>query len=155
MRRGLDKTQAKLLGQKRKNYWYYITQQEKRAKYVGFLATFRSDQWIGQLIAEQDPSSPAAQKTVNKLKSAGSKAVPKIIDALAMSDKTHTMVLVDLLSSMINDKNLLLYKEGLADGNERVDRPGDDPLDQVLDEEHRSRRPLTGSRRRARRGTAA
>ncbi len=120
VRRGLDKIQVELLGQKRKNYWYYITQQEKRAKYVGFLATFRSDQWIGQLIAEQDPSSPAAQKAVNKLKGAGNKAVPKIIDALAMSDKTHTMVLVDILSSMINDKNLLLYKEGLADGNERV-----------------------------------
>ncbi|HNP63049.1 MAG TPA: HEAT repeat domain-containing protein [Woeseiaceae bacterium] len=87
---------------------------------MGFLATFRSDQIIGQLIAEQDPASPAAQKLVTKLKSAGSKAVPKIIDALAMSDKTHTMVLVDILGSMVNDKNLPLYKEGLADGNERV-----------------------------------
>ena len=66
---------------------------------MGFLASFRSDQLIGQLIAEQDPSSPAAQKVVNKLKGAGNKAVPKIIDALAMSDKTHTMVLVDILGS--------------------------------------------------------
>lgn len=87
---------------------------------MGFLATFRSDQIIGQLIAEQDPASPAAQKLVTKLKSAGQKAIPKIIDALAMSDKTHTMVLVDILGSMVNDKNLMLYKEGLADGNERV-----------------------------------
>ena len=87
---------------------------------MSFLATFRSDQIIGQLIAEPDPSSPAAQKLVNKLKSAGNKAVPKIIDALALSDKTHTMVLVDILSAMINDKNLIMYKEGLADGNERV-----------------------------------
>jgi eukaryotic-like serine/threonine-protein kinase len=87
---------------------------------VGFLATFRSDQIIGQLIAEQDPASPAAQKLVDKLKSAGNKAVPKIIDALAMSDKTHTMVLVDILGALVNDKNLEMYKEGLADGNERV-----------------------------------
>ena len=87
---------------------------------MSFLASFRSDQIIGQLIAEPDPQSPAAQKLVNKLKSAGNKAVPKIIDALAMSDKTHTMVLVDILGAMINDKNLLMYKEGLADGNERV-----------------------------------
>ncbi len=87
---------------------------------MSFLASFRSDQILGQLIAEQDPASPAAQKLVNKLKSAGNKAVPKIIDALALSDKTHTMVLVDILGNMVNDKNLIMYKEGLADGNERV-----------------------------------
>jgi serine/threonine-protein kinase len=87
---------------------------------VNFLASFRSDQILGQLIAEPDPSSPAAQKLVDKLKTAGNKAIPKIIDALALSDKTHTMVLVDILGAIINDKNLLMYKEGLADGNERV-----------------------------------
>ncbi len=87
---------------------------------MSFLASFRSDQILGQLIAEPDPSSPAAQKLVDKLKTAGNKAVPKIIDALALSDKTHTMVLVDILGAIINDKNLLMYKEGLADGNERV-----------------------------------
>ena len=87
---------------------------------MSFLASFRSDQILSQLIAEQDPASPSAQKLVDKLKSAGNKAVPKIIDALALSDKTHTMVLVDILGAMVNDKNLLMYKEGLADGNERV-----------------------------------
>ncbi len=87
---------------------------------MSFLASFRSDQILGQLIAEQDPASPAAQKLVEKLKSAGNKAVPKIIDALALSDKSHTMVLVDILGAMVNDKNLMMYKEGLADGNERV-----------------------------------
>jgi serine/threonine-protein kinase len=87
---------------------------------VSFFASFRSDQILGQLIAEPDPSSPAAQKLVEKLKLAGSKAIPKIIDALALSDKTHTMVLVDILGAMVTDKNLILYKEGLADGNERV-----------------------------------
>ena len=46
--------------------------------------------------------------------------MPKIIDALALSDKSHTMVLVDILGVMVNDKNLIMYKEGLADGNERV-----------------------------------
>jgi serine/threonine-protein kinase len=84
------------------------------------LAAFRSDQLLGKLIAEQDPSSPAAQKLIEKLKTAGNKAIPKIIDALALSDKTHTMVLVDILGSIVNDKNLPLYREGLADGNERV-----------------------------------
>ena len=87
---------------------------------MSFLASFRSDQVLSQLIAESDPASPAAQKLVEKLKKSGNKAVPKIIDALALSDKTHTMVLVDILGTMVNDKNLDMYREGLADGNERV-----------------------------------
>ena len=87
---------------------------------MSFLASFRSDQVLSQLIAEPDPASPNAQKLVDKLKKAGTKAVPKIIDALALSDKTHTMVLVDILGSLVNDKNLDMYREGLADGNERV-----------------------------------
>ena len=87
---------------------------------MNFLASFRSDQVLSQLVAEPDPASPGAQKLVDKLKKAGSKAVPKIIDALALSDKTHTMVLVDILGSLINDKNIDMYREGLADGNERV-----------------------------------
>ena len=87
---------------------------------MSFLASFRSDQILSQLVAEPDPQSPNAQKLVDKLKKAGNKAVPKIIDALALSDKTHTMVLVDILGTMVNDKNLDMYREGLADGNERV-----------------------------------
>jgi hypothetical protein len=73
---------------------------------MNFLASFRSDQVLAQLVAEPDPASSEAQKLVDKLKKAGNKAVPKIIDALAMSDKTHTMVLVDILSDLVNDKNI-------------------------------------------------
>ncbi len=87
---------------------------------MSFLAAFRSDQVLAQLVAEQDPSSSSAQKLVDKLKKAGNKAVPKIIDALALSDKSHTMILVDVLSDLVNDKNLDMYRGGLADGNERV-----------------------------------
>ena len=87
---------------------------------MSFLTTFRSDQILGRLVGEPDPASPAAQKLVEKLKTANSKMIPKIIDALALSDKTHTMVLVDILGALVNDKNLVLFKEGLADGNERV-----------------------------------
>ncbi len=87
---------------------------------MSFLASFRSDQVLAQLVAQPDAASPAAQKLVDKLKKAGNRAVPKVIDALAMSDKTHTMVLVDILGELVNDKNLVMYREGLADGNERV-----------------------------------
>jgi len=87
---------------------------------MGILASFRSEQLLAALVAEPDPTSRNARNLIEKLKKAGNKVVPKIIDALALSDKSHTMVLVDILAALVNDKNLEMYKEGLADGNERV-----------------------------------
>ncbi|MGB5165919.1 MAG: HEAT repeat domain-containing protein [Woeseiaceae bacterium] len=87
---------------------------------MSILGGFRADQLITSLVAEQDPDSPAAQKLIEKLKKVGPKVVPKVIDALAMSDKSHTMMFVDILTGQVNDKTLNLYREGLADGNERV-----------------------------------
>ncbi|MDA0705844.1 MAG: hypothetical protein O2907_03920 [Proteobacteria bacterium] len=87
---------------------------------MSLLGSFRADQLITRLAAEAKPDSPAAQRLVNKLKGLGPKVIPKAIDALALSDKTHTMVFVDILASLVNDKTLAAYREGLADGNERV-----------------------------------
>ena len=87
---------------------------------MSLLAGFRSEQLIQQLVAEKDPTSSGARKLVGKIKKVGPKVIPKVIDALAMSDKSHTMVFVDILSSLVSDKTLDYYREGLADGNERV-----------------------------------
>jgi len=87
---------------------------------MALLGGFRADQLIGDLTGQADPSSRAAQKTVERLKKLGPKVIPRIIDALAMSDKKHTMVFVDILASYVNDKTLRFYREGLADGSERV-----------------------------------
>ena len=87
---------------------------------MSLLGGFRSDQLISQLIAEPDPESASAQKLITRLKKIGPKVIPKVIDALAMSDKTHTMILVDILSGLVTDKSLKHYKDGLTDGNERV-----------------------------------
>jgi len=84
------------------------------------LGGFRADQLISQLVAERKPDSPAAKRLISRIKNVGSKVIPKAIDALAMSDKSHTMVFVDILASLVSDKTLDLYREGLADGNERV-----------------------------------
>jgi serine/threonine-protein kinase len=84
------------------------------------LGSFRSDQLVQDLVAESDPTGNKASKLVDKIKKVGPKVIPKVIDALAMSDKTHTMVFVDILSSLVSDKTLNYYREGLADGNERV-----------------------------------
>jgi serine/threonine-protein kinase len=87
---------------------------------MAILGGFRADQLIGDLTSESDPSSPKAQKTIERLKKIGPKVIPRVIDALAMSDKSHTMVFVDILSSYVSDKTLKFYKDGLADGGERV-----------------------------------
>ncbi|MDX1482540.1 MAG: HEAT repeat domain-containing protein, partial [Woeseiaceae bacterium] len=87
---------------------------------MALLSGFRAEQLIGQLAAESDINSPSAQKTVERLKKLGPKVIPKVIDALAMSDKSHTMALVDILASKVSDKTLPQYREGLADGAERV-----------------------------------
>lgn len=87
---------------------------------MAILGGFRADQLIGNLASQHDPASPAAQKTIERLKKLGPKVIPRIIDALAMSDKKHTMVFVDILASYVSDKTLKFYQEGLADGGERV-----------------------------------
>ena len=87
---------------------------------MSLFAGFRADQLIGQLIREKDVNSPSALKLVERLKNIGARVIPKAIDALAMSDKGHTMVFVDILASQVSDKSLPSFKEGLADGGERV-----------------------------------
>ena len=87
---------------------------------MSLLGSFRADQLVSQLVAEPKPDSPSAEKLVNRLKKIGPKVIPKAIDALALSDKTHTMVFVDLLSGLVNDKTLDMFRAGLADGNDRV-----------------------------------
>ena len=87
---------------------------------MSLLGGFRADQLVSQLVSEPRPDSPSAKRLINRIKNVGSKVVPKAIDALALSDKSHTMAFVDILASLVNDKTLELYREGLADGNERV-----------------------------------
>ena len=87
---------------------------------MAILGGYRADQLIGQLNSETDTNSRSAQKTIERLKKIGPKVIPRIIDALAMSDKSHTMVFVDILASYVSDKTLKYYLEGLADGGERV-----------------------------------
>jgi serine/threonine-protein kinase len=87
---------------------------------VSFLSSFRADQLVNQLVSEEKPDSPSAQRLADRLKKIGPKAIPRALDALALSDKSHTMVLVDILTSLVSDKTLPLFREGLADGNDRV-----------------------------------
>lgn len=87
---------------------------------MSLLGGFRADQLLTQLSSEPDMDSASAQRAIEKLKKLGPKVIPRTIDALAMSDKKHMMVYVDILASHVNDKTLSHYREGLADGGDRV-----------------------------------
>ncbi|MBJ89188.1 MAG: serine/threonine protein kinase [Woeseia sp.] len=87
---------------------------------MALLSGFRADQLISSLNNQRDIDSAAAQKMVERLKNLGPKVIPRIIDAIAMSDKKHTVVYVDILASYVNDKTLNFFREGLSDGGERV-----------------------------------
>ena len=87
---------------------------------MSLLSGIRADQLISQLACESDTNSRTAQKLTERLKKLGPKVIPKAIEALAISDRNHTMLYVDILASQVSDKTLKLYKEGLADGGERV-----------------------------------
>ena len=87
---------------------------------MNLFGSFRADQFISQLVSESDVNSVAAHKLIDRLKKIGPKVIPKAIEALAMSDKKHTVAFVDILASQVSDKTLPYYREGLADGGERV-----------------------------------
>lgn len=87
---------------------------------MAILSGFRAEQLISQLVAETDINSKSAQRCIERLKKLGPAVIPKVLDALAMSDKSHTMAFVDILASKVSDKTLPHYREGLADGAERV-----------------------------------
>ena len=87
---------------------------------MAILGGFRADQLISELISETDANSRNALRLTERLKKIGPKVIPKVIDALAMSDKKHQMLFVDILASQVSEKTLKHYKEGLADGGDRV-----------------------------------
>ncbi len=97
-----------------------LRQPLRRGVSMSLLGGFRADQLVSKLIAEPKPDSPNAKKLAKRIIKIGAKVIPKAIDALALSDKSHTVIFVDILSTLVSDKTIDLYKEGLADGNERV-----------------------------------
>ncbi|MEM8983159.1 MAG: HEAT repeat domain-containing protein [Pseudomonadota bacterium] len=67
-----------------------------------------------------DPHAEPVTKALDKLRKIGAPAVPRLIDALASSDKTTTMRIVETLADLAGPKTMKHYIEGLSDGNQRV-----------------------------------
>ena len=84
-----------------------------------FLSTFKAERSIAKLLEEQNIDSPDARKAAETLKTIGPGALPKVIDALAVADKQQSTVLVEALSSQLNDKTFPIIAEGLQHSNPR------------------------------------
>ena len=85
-----------------------------------FLSSLKAERLISHIQEEGDPSSAAAKKSFDKLRSMGTAAVPKILEILATADKRQTVEYVDILSATVNDKSLPLVVKGLSDSEPRT-----------------------------------
>src|SRR5210317_451314 len=84
-----------------------------------FLNTLKAERSIAQFLEEPDVASPGARKAAESLKKAGPGAIPKVIEAMAMADKSQSTVLVETLASQLNDKTFAQFADGLRHGNAR------------------------------------
>ncbi|MGI9330256.1 MAG: HEAT repeat domain-containing protein [Gammaproteobacteria bacterium] len=84
-----------------------------------FLNTLKAERSIAQLLEEPDISSAGARKAAETLKNAGPGAIPKVIDALAVADKSQSTVLMDALTTQLTDKTFPQFADGLRHDNSR------------------------------------
>ena len=82
-----------------------------------FFSTLKAERCLTQLMSAPDSGSADARQALENLRSIGSSAIPKVIDAFATADKGHNGALVTLLASLLDDKSFSFYAEGLAHPN--------------------------------------
>ena len=87
---------------------------------MNFITALQADRLIAQIREESDPSSATGKQLFAKLGKLGTAAIPKILEALASSDKRQTTEYVEILGSLISDKTLQLVTRGLADSEPRT-----------------------------------
>ena len=87
---------------------------------MSFLTNLRADRLVTEIRSSTDPSSPATQKAVAKLKEVGPGAIEAIFGALPDADKAATLAFVDVLASLVSPKTFPLFVRGLVEGSPRV-----------------------------------
>ena len=87
---------------------------------MSFLTNLRADRLVTEIRSSADPSSPATQKAVAKLKEVGPGAIEAIFGALPDADKAATLAFVDVLASLVSPKTFPLFVRGLVEGSPRV-----------------------------------
>ena len=87
---------------------------------MNFLASFQAERLISQLRSYGDGSPADAKKAFAKLAKLGPGAIPKIIDAIASSDRGQVESFTELLSGFSNDKLLPIVARGLTSDDQKT-----------------------------------
>jgi HEAT repeat protein len=85
---------------------------------MGILERFRINKAIEVLLAVPDPTDPERLQAVARLKQVGKPAVPKLLQALSRSSDPG--VLIDLLTTLLDDTSLPLFSQALGQADPRV-----------------------------------
>ncbi|HUO83282.1 MAG TPA: HEAT repeat domain-containing protein [Gammaproteobacteria bacterium] len=87
---------------------------------MGFLSGLKAERLIERIRTNRNPAAPETVKAVAKLKKAGAGAVPRIIDALDTADKKETLLFVEVLSELLDDRTFSLFARGLGHSSPRA-----------------------------------
>jgi HEAT repeat protein/tRNA A-37 threonylcarbamoyl transferase component Bud32 len=87
---------------------------------MSFFSDLRTERLIAEIRGYGDPLNPEAQKAFQRLAKIGPGAIPKILDALAISDKKETASYVEILTQLVDNKSFPIMAAGLVDGNART-----------------------------------
>ncbi len=87
---------------------------------MGFFSNVKTDRIITEIRGCTDPSSPAAQKLIAKLKDVGEEAILPIVAALPDADKPVTVALVEALTTLVNQKTFPKLIVAMIQGSPKV-----------------------------------
>jgi eukaryotic-like serine/threonine-protein kinase len=87
---------------------------------MSFFTNLRADRLVTEIRAATDPTSPATQKTIAKLRDLGPGAIEPVFAALPEADKNATVAFVEVLTGLVNQKTFPQFIEGLIQGSPRV-----------------------------------
>jgi eukaryotic-like serine/threonine-protein kinase len=86
---------------------------------MSFFTNLRADRLVSEIRSGSGPNDPGVQKAAAKLKSLGPGAIDAVLASLPEADKNVTVVMVDVLSSMISAKTFVRFIRGLVEGSPR------------------------------------
>jgi eukaryotic-like serine/threonine-protein kinase len=87
---------------------------------MSFFTNLRADKLVTEIRSSGDPSNPATQKAIARLKEVGPGAIETIFAVLPDADKASTMAFLDVLASLISQKTFAQFVRGLVEGSPRV-----------------------------------
>jgi serine/threonine-protein kinase len=87
---------------------------------MSFLSGLKAERLIERIRTNRNPAAPDTVKAVAKLKKAGAGAVPRIIDALDTADKKETLLFVEVLAELLDDRTFPHFARGLGHSSPRA-----------------------------------